>query len=67
MAHTATTLNSDAAWRPDLNTFLAADVVPDAAILAATTVAGSIEGDQPVIRVAFVDDDDATIKAALST
>lgn len=61
MAHTATTLNSDAAWRPDLNTFLAADVVPDAAILAATTVAGSIEGDQPVVRVAFVDDDDADL------
>lgn len=63
MAHTATTLNSDAAWRPDLNTFLAADVVPDAAILQASTVAGSIEGDQPVVRVAFVDDDEAVIKA----
>ncbi|PWD44538.1 major capsid protein [Gordonia paraffinivorans] len=61
MSFTATTTNSAGAWRPDISTFAAADVIGDAAILAASTVAGSIQGDQPVIRVAYIIDDDATL------
>ncbi|XTP33130.1 phage major capsid protein [Mycobacterium sp. TJFP1] len=56
MAFTATTLNSDAAWRPDQFAFAAADVIPDALIIQCSTKAGVIEGDQPVVRVAWIDD-----------
>lgn len=63
MPFTATTVNSAAAWRPDLYEFAPADVVPDAAVLNFSTVAGRVEGDQPVVRVAYVDDDEATITA----
>lgn len=59
MAFTATTVNSAAAWRPDLFTFEPANVIPDAAILAHSTIGGTIEGDQPVVRVAYCVDDDA--------
>jgi len=59
MAFTATTVNSAAAWRPDLFVFEAADVIPEATILNHSTVAGTIEGDEPVVRVAFCVDDDA--------
>lgn len=59
MAFTATTVNSAAAWRPDLYTFEPINAVPEAAILAHTNVSGTIEGDQPVLRVAYVSDDDA--------
>ena len=63
MAHTAMTTNSAGAWRPDVYTFAPTDVVPDALILQCTTVAGEIEGDEPVMRVAYVDDDDAQFTA----
>jgi HK97 family phage major capsid protein len=59
MAFTATTINSAGAFRPDLYTFAAQDVIPDALILQCSTVAGRVEGDQPVVRVAYVDDDTA--------
>lgn len=59
MAFTATTANSAAAWHPDLFTFEPKDALPDAAILNHTTVAGTIEGDAPAVRVAYVTDDDA--------
>lgn len=59
MAFTATTVNSAAAWRPDLYTFEPINAVPEAAILLHTNVSGTIEGDQPVLRVAYVSDDDA--------
>lgn len=67
MAFTATTTNSAAAWRPDLFTFEPANVVPDALILGHTHVAGAIEGDQPVIRVAYAVDDDADFVAEGAT
>lgn len=56
---TETTVTSAKAWAPDVSTFAASDAVPDALILTMTTVAGAIEGDEPVVRVAYVDDDEA--------
>lgn len=54
---TKTTPNSPKAWAPDLTAFVAGDVVPDALILNTANVVGSIEGDEPAIRVPFVSDD----------
>jgi HK97 family phage major capsid protein len=56
MANTETTLTSAKAWAPDL-TAVAPDIaVPDALILATSTVAGNVEGDAPAVRVQYVDD-----------
>jgi len=44
---------------PALYTFTPTGVVPDALIFQCSTVAGEIEGDEPVMRVAYVDDDQA--------
>jgi HK97 family phage major capsid protein len=63
MAFTHTTSTSAAAWRPDLYEFAPADVIAEAAVLRFSTVVGNIEGDAPVVRVAFVDDDEAQITA----
>lgn len=43
---------------PD-QTFVAADVVPDALVYQLATVAGNIEGDEPALRVPFVAEDPA--------
>lgn len=59
MAFTATTVNSAAAWRPDLYTFAPADALPEALILGHTTIAGEVQGDQPTLRVAYCVDDNA--------
>ena len=56
---TITTSTSAYPWRPDETFFPAADVVPEALILQTSTVAGSIDGDQPSVRVAYVDDDES--------
>lgn len=63
MAFTATTVNSDKAWAPDVTTFAPVDAVPDALILQCSTVSGQIDGDAPALRVAFVDDDEAQFTA----
>lgn len=63
MAFTAKTANSAAAWRPDLYEFAPADVIDAAAILNHSTVVGRVEGDAVAVRCAYVDDDDAVIKA----
>ena len=63
MAFTATTGNSAKAWAPDVYTFAPADVVPESLYLQCTTVAGSIDGDEPAVRVAYVDDDSADFVA----
>jgi HK97 family phage major capsid protein len=63
MSFTATTANSAAAWAPDQFTFAAADAVPESLYVTCTTVAGSIEGDQPSVRAAYVVDDEATFTA----
>ena len=51
------------AWRPDTYTFAPTDAVPDALILQCSTVAGEIEGDEPTLRAAYVDDDQAQFTA----
>ncbi len=56
---TLTTPTSAAAWRPDQFTYEPQQVLADALILSTTTQAGVIEGDQPVIRVAYCVDDAA--------
>ena len=66
MAFTHTTGNATYPWRPDLTTFAAADVLGDALINVASVVAGSIEGDAPSVRVAYVNDDVATFVAEAS-
>lgn len=66
MAFTAKTGNSTYPWRPDITTFAAADVLEDALINVASIVAGSIEGDAPSVRVAYVNDDVATFIAEAS-
>lgn len=53
---TETTTTSAKAWSPDLSTFDAGDVVPEALILNTSTKAGTVEGDAPAVRVAFVTD-----------
>ncbi|BBZ60143.1 phage major capsid protein [Mycolicibacterium monacense] len=53
---TETTVTSATAWSPDV-TAVAPDIaVPDALILATSTVAGTVEGDAPAVRVQYVDD-----------
>lgn len=63
MAHTATTSNSASPWRPDQHVFDASDVLPDALVLTNTLTVGAIEGDRPVIEVAYAVDDDAAFVA----
>lgn len=54
---TETTLTSAKAWSPDVIATIPLDVVADALVLTAATVVGQIEGDEPAIRVPWVDDD----------
>lgn len=56
MANTETTSTASKAWAPDLTAYAPADVVPEALILQTSTVAGSVEGDAPAVRVAFATD-----------
>jgi HK97 family phage major capsid protein len=63
MAFTATTVNSAGAWRPDAYAFAPTDVIPEALILQCSTKAGVIDGDQPVVRVAYCNDDTADFVA----
>lgn len=63
MAFTHTTATSAYAWRPDVTAFAAPDVLADALILQCSTIAGSVEGDAPSVRVAYVTDDSATFVA----
>ncbi|MBS9533539.1 phage major capsid protein [Mycobacterium sp. M1] len=63
MAFTHTTETSAAAWRPDLFTYAPETVLPEALIFTATTVAGSIKGDQPAMKVAYAVDADADFVA----
>lgn len=52
----ATTTTSAKAWSPDLHTFLPSDVIPEALLLRGSTVAGVIEGDEPSVRVPWIND-----------
>lgn len=66
MAFTAQTGNSAYPWRPDITTFAAPDVLGEALINQCSTVAGAIEGDAPSVRVAYINDDEATFIAEAS-
>lgn len=59
MAFTHTTITSSGAWRPDAYAFSPTDVIPEALLLQCSTKAGEVDGDQPVVRVAYCDDDTA--------
>ncbi|OBG79043.1 major capsid protein [Mycobacterium sp. E3298] len=63
MAFTAKTSTSAAAWRPDYFTFSPVDIIPEALIIACSTYAGQVEGDQPVVRCGYVDDATAEFAA----
>lgn len=56
MAINNTTGTSAYSWSPDLVTFNANDVIPEALVLQTSTVSGSVEGDAPSVRVPFVKD-----------
>ena len=58
-----TTLTSSKAWAPDQNIFNPGDTIPEALILNHSTVGGVIEGDDPALRIAYVDDADAQFTA----
>lgn len=58
---TVTTGTAAYPWRPDETFFTPGDVVPDALILQTSTVAGSVDGDQPSVRVAYVDDAESAV------
>lgn len=60
---TITTSTTAKAWSPDIVTLVADDVVPDALILTHSTVAGQVQGDEPSLRVPYVDDAAATFTA----
>ena len=64
---TESTINSAKAWSPDVTAFAPADAIPDALILSTSTVTGRIEGDEPAVRVAYVDDAAATFVAEAAT
>lgn len=55
---TTTTSTTPGAWSPDVAAYTALDVIPEALILQTSTVVGSIEGDEPAVRVPWVDLDD---------
>lgn len=57
---TITTPTTSPAWRPDITVFPPAEVVPDSLILRASTVVTTgLDGDAPVARIAWVEDDEA--------
>lgn len=58
----STTTTVAAAWRPD-QTYAAQELVPDALVLSTSTVLGRIDGDEPVIRVGWIDDAPASFVA----
>lgn len=60
MADPQTTLNSAKAWSPDVVATSPEDSIPDALVLQATTVAGRVQGDEPALRVPYVDDAEAS-------
>jgi HK97 family phage major capsid protein len=63
MAFTAKTATSAYSWRPDITTFNGPEVLEEALINQCSTVSGEVEGDAPSVRVAYIDDDDATFIA----
>jgi len=62
-----TTSTSSPGWSPDVQAFAPAESVPDALILSTSSVVGQVEGDEPVVRVVFVTDDEAQFTAEGAT
>ncbi|AKN15685.1 hypothetical protein MHAE_08498 [Mycobacterium haemophilum DSM 44634] len=62
-----TTSTSAYAWRPDEVFFAANEVVGPALILRTSTIAGTVEGDTPVVRCAYVNDAEAAYVAEAAT
>lgn len=58
-----TTHDAAVAWRPDVTTFAAEDVLAEALIITETENAGTVDGDAPAVRVAYIKDDDAEFVA----
>lgn len=61
------TTNSATAWSPDVTAFAPAEAVQNALILNHATQLGTVEGDAPAVRVAYVDDADADFTAEGAT
>lgn len=57
------TTNSANSWSPDIVSFAAQDIIPEALVMQTSTVAGKVEGDAPAVRVPFVDDAEADFVA----
>lgn len=53
---TEMTTNSAKAWSPDVTAFDPSEAIPEALVLQVSTRAGSVEGDDPAVRVAYVND-----------
>lgn len=58
-----TTLTAGNGWAPDLPAFTAVDIIPDALVLKCSTIAGAIEGDEPIVPVIYIDDASAAFVA----
>src|ERR1700752_3963142 len=61
---TITTTTVAQGWRPDEEFFPPGHVVPTALTIQPATLAGSVDGDPPAVRVAFVDDDESAAYVA---
>ncbi len=62
-----TSSSADKAWAPDIQAFAPDQVIPDALVLNTTTVSGEVNGDEPAVRVAYVDDATAQFSAEAAT
>lgn len=60
---TLSTVKAARAWAPDQNMFAPEDTLEDALILDHSTVSANIDGDQPSLRVGYMDDDTAQFTA----
>lgn len=57
------TTNSAKAWAPDVKMFAPQDILPESLLFQTSTVLGTVDGDAPVARVAYVDNDGAQFTA----
>lgn len=58
-----TTPDAAKAWAPDIAAFRALDTIPESLLLRTSTVAGAIEGDEPLLLVPYVGDVEAQFVA----
>ncbi len=55
------TTNSAKAFHPDVVGLAPQDVIPEALVIQTSTKAGNVEGDEPAVRVPFVEIDEADV------